>query len=212
MKAVVISGGERISREKALFSVSDCDVLICADRGCDHALYFGLIPDYVVGDMDSVDPDSLEVLNNSIIISSSPEKDYTDTHLAVSKAIELGCDSIDILCATGLRSDHFMANIRLLLFIDKCGAMGRIIDDENMIYLCTGRTVFKDKKGMTVSLVSIDCDTKGITLKGFKYPLSGYDAGLDWTTGISNVVVEDNASLEINSGKLLVFEISESTQ
>lgn len=206
MKAVVISGGQRTDRKRVMASMTDCDLLICADRGTDHALYYGLIPDYIIGDMDSIDPLSMESLGNSQIIVSPPEKDYTDTRLAVMKAIEAGCNEIDILCATGLRTDHSLANIRLLLYIDECGTKGRIINDESTIYLCTGRTVLKDKSGMTVSLISLACATKGITLRGFRYPLDGYDAGLDWTNGISNVVVSDKAVITIEEGCLLVFE------
>lgn len=123
--------------------MEDCDLLLCADRGTDYALSYGLVPDFVMGDMDSIDPKTLKSINKNNILTAPHEKDYTDTHLAVKKAIEKGCDRIDILCATGLRSDHALANIRLLLYIDKCGSYGRLIDDENTIYLCKKNTVFR---------------------------------------------------------------------
>lgn len=207
MKAVIISGGSRVSDEKVKSVMEDCDLLICADRGLDHALSYNLVPDYVIGDMDSVNPRILEAAATSKIITSPAEKDLTDTHLAVEKALESGCDRIDILCATGLRSDHAIANIRLLLVIESSGATGRIIDDENTMYLCTGRTLFKGKEGMTVSLVSMDSRTKGITLEGFRYPLTDFDAGMDWVGGISNVITSYEASVSIERGCLLVAEV-----
>lgn len=209
MKAVIISGGKRVKKEKVMSVMKDCDLLLCADRGTDHALSYKLIPDYVIGDMDSIDPKTLEKIKSSKLVVSSPEKDYTDTHLAVEKAIESGCDKIDILCATGLRSDHALANIRLLLHIDKNGATGRIIDDENTMYLCWKRTDFIDMSGKTVSLISMDCSTRGITLEGFKYPLDNFDAGLDWVSGISNVIISDRAELTIETGCLLVIEVED---
>ena len=209
MKAVVISGGNRVSKERVLSVMKDCDLLLCADSGADHAKAYGLVPDYVIGDMDSSNPNTIKRIKTSRLLVSQPEKDYTDTHLAVEKAIKSGCDRIDILCATGLRSDHSMANIRLLLYIDRMGSTGRIIDDENIIYICTGKTSFRGMKGRTVSLMSMACNTEGITLEGFKYPLNDYNAGLDWVFGISNVIISDDASVSIKKGCLLVFEIDE---
>ncbi len=209
MKAVVISGGNRVSKERVLSVMKDCDLLLCADSGADHAKAYGLVPDYVIGDMDSINPNTIKRIKTSRLLVSQPEKDYTDTHLAVEKAIKSGCDRIDILCATGLRSDHSMANIRLLLYIDRMGSTGRIIDDENIIYICTGKTLFRGMKGRTVSLMSMACNTEGITLEGFKYPLNDYNAGLDWVFGISNVIISDDASVSIKKGCLLVFEIDE---
>ena len=223
MKAVVISGGNRVSKERVLSVMKDCDLLLCADSGADHAKAYGLVPDYVIGDMDSINPNTIKRIKTSRLLVSQPEKDYTDTHLAVEKAIKSGCDRIDILCATGLRSDHSMANIRLLLYIDRMGSTGRImlifnlpgglagriIDDENIIYICTGKTSFRGMKGRTVSLMSMACNTEGITLEGFKYPLNDYNAGLDWVFGISNVIISDDASVSIKKGCLLVFEIDE---
>ncbi|MBN1623966.1 MAG: thiamine diphosphokinase [Clostridia bacterium] len=209
MKAVIISGGNRVKKEKVMSVMKDCDLLLCADRGTDHALSYNLIPDYVIGDMDSIDPKTFDKIKSSRLVFSSPEKDYTDTHLAVQKALESGCDKIDILCATGLRSDHALANIRLLIHIENSGSKGRIIDDMNTMYLCRDRIEFNGKNGRTVSLVSMDCVTRGITLEGFKYPLKDFEAGLDWVSGISNVIISDTAALTIESGCLLVIEVED---
>jgi len=207
MKAVVISGGQPVSNHQAQIHLKDADFIVCADKGAEYALLYGAVPNLIVGDMDSVNSELLSEFKNSEIIISPPEKDYTDTQLAVINAIENGADEITIICATGLRSDHAMANIRLLLFINDKGASGKIVDDENTIFLCTGATVFNDRKGATVSVLSLSDKTEGITLKGFKYPLSNISADLMWTTGISNEIIADHASITLSEGCLLIFEI-----
>lgn len=63
--------------------------------------------------------------------------------------------------------------------------------------------------GRTISLLSLDCNTKGITLEGFKYPLKEFDADLNWVFGISNIIESETASVSIKSGYLLVFEIED---
>ncbi len=207
MKAVVISGGQPVSRERVDYHIKDADLIICADKGADYAVMYGIVPDIVVGDMDSVDSSGLSRIKKSKIIISPAEKDYTDTHLAVIRALEAGADLIIILCATGLRSDHAMANTRLLLFINDNGALGKIVDDENTITLCTSETIFLNKKGTTISILSLSDKTKGITLEGFKYPLINQSADLKWTTGISNEITKDQARISLTGGCLLVFEI-----
>jgi thiamine pyrophosphokinase len=207
MKALVISGGSRISRHKALEAAKGCDLIICADKGAEYARHYGLEPDLVIGDMDSVGEGILGGYSDAIIETAPLEKDYTDTHLAVIRALEAGAVDITMICATGIRNDHFIANVRLLITIDEKGAKGRIIDDTATIYLCTGTAHLDNKKGLTVSLVAASDKVRGITLEGFKYPLYNHDAGMGWTTGISNKVVSDNATVSIDSGRLFLFEV-----
>lgn len=207
MKAVVVSGGQPLSKSRAKAILLNTDYVVCADKGAMYAADYGIIPDLVVGDMDSVDEVSLLAIDESKILVSPREKDYTDTHLAVIKALEKGADQITIICATGNRSDHAIANIRLLLFIDSKGSEGIIIDDENIISLCTGITEFNNKVGTTVSLIALADKVEGITLSGFKYPLKNYNADLSWTTGISNEIIAEKAIITVTSGNLLIFEI-----
>lgn len=208
MKAVVISGGQPVSDSVAHYYLKDADIIICADKGAEYALHYKVAPDIIVGDMDSIDDSKLSFFSNSIVETSPKEKDYTDTHIAVMRALEKGADRITVICATGLRSDHAIANIRLLLHIDKNGAKGIIADDQNTIFLCTGETIFNNKKGTTVSLISLSENTEGINTEGFKYPLNDCNADLAWTTGISNEIISDFARISISKGRLLVFEIN----
>ncbi len=207
MKALIISGGARIGRKKAMREAEGCEMIICADKGAEYALFYGLEPDLVVGDMDSVSGEALNELAGVEIETAPPEKDYTDTHLAVIRALEAGAGEITMICATGIRNDHLIANVRLLITIHEQGAKGRISDDIGTIYLCTGSTSLTGKKGLTVSLMAASDKTTGITLEVFKYPLENHSAGLGWTTGISNEVVSDRAHITVGSGMLFVFEV-----
>lgn len=207
MKAVVISGGQPVKDSVAQFYLKDADFIVCADKGAEYALGYNVVPNIIVGDMDSIADSTLSFFSGSKIEKSPKEKDYTDTHLAVKKAIESGADAITVICATGLRSDHSVANIRLLIYMEANGVRGLIADNENIISLCTDKMIFEGKKGTTVSLISLSDNTKGINLEGFKYPLINCDADLSWTTGISNEIISDFAKITISQGRLLVFEI-----
>ena len=68
-----------------------------------------------------------------------PEKDDSDTQSAMNLAIELGCDSIEILGATGSRLDHVLANLGLLSYGEKNSVSVSIADQNNYICLLTHR-------------------------------------------------------------------------
>ena len=107
-------------------------LIICADRGLDHALAAGITPDIAVGDFDSagrVPPEGVRVLR------AEPEKDDTDTILACEAAIAEGCDEIRMYCALGGRTDHTLANIQTLELLRKRGVNAVMISESARIYL-----------------------------------------------------------------------------
>ena len=205
MKALIISGGLMLDIAKASEFIKDADTIICADKGADYAKLYNVDPDIILGDMDSVNnkPDDKDDMNCMLFPS---EKDYTDTQLAVEVAIETGAKEIDIICGTGTRLDHTMANIWLLLRMNKAKVTGRIIDDFNIISLCTKRLVLEKKARTYISILPISDTVSGITLTGFKYPLNNKNADISWTEGISNEIIDDQATIEIKRGALLVFQ------
>src|SRR5579885_1808739 len=115
---VVIFAGGSYRPGKALFSVlARADLIIAADSGAATALQYGFTPAFVVGDLDSLDPQLTQQLrqSGSEVLQAPIEKDETDTELAVQLAIEKGATEITLLGALGgQRFDHAIANILLL--------------------------------------------------------------------------------------------------
>ena len=71
----------------------------------------GLVPDVIVGDFDSVDPAVLAFyrkMEHIVWEVHQPEKDDTDTELALKRAMAMGAGEIVILGATGGRLDHMI--------------------------------------------------------------------------------------------------------
>ena len=91
--------------------------LVAADRGLDFFRETGLVPDLADGDFDSVSADGkayLDSLTRTRIMKLQPEKDDTDTELAIKQALAMNCSHITLLGATGGRLDHMIGNIHLL--------------------------------------------------------------------------------------------------
>ncbi len=91
---------------------------IGVDRGTLRLLSMGITPLVAIGDFDSLSASELTQVKSSVsdIRQAIPEKDETDTELAITVALkEYQYDRLDIYGATGGRLDHFLANLWLVL-------------------------------------------------------------------------------------------------
>lgn len=208
-RIVVISGGVVGDREflRGVIEKAGDPVIICADGAARHVRPLGIVPTYIVGDMDSVDEETLDYFagQGSQVRTFRAEKDETDTELALREAFALNPDEIWIVGALGGRIDHALANIGLLVACVKEGIHTRIIDETcamtviDTLHECEGR------KGDTISLLPLSSRVTGITLTGFKYPLDRATIEIGETLGISNRLINERGTIAIESGYLLVI-------
>ncbi len=216
-RALLISGGS-LDPEfcRSFTDRQKFDMVIAVDSGLGKALELGLPIDAAVGDFDSADPRSLEEGHARKEIAweiHKPEKDETDTELAVTKALEAGCRELVILGALGGRFDHALGNVHLLYYAAEKGAQAYIVDPQNRIsVLLEGRTFRKEELwGKYVSFLPLTMDVKGITLRGFKYPLTDRDICIGPCLCLSNELEEDQGSICFREGVLLCVESGDQT-
>lgn len=166
---------------------------------------------HLVGDFDTIAPEILEKYQyrkDICVHGYLPEKDYTDTDIAVKLAITLlekaeGEREIHFLGATGTRLDHVMANMQMLKNILEKNIRGVIWDKHNMITMLQGNYCLKrDSRFKYVSLIPATMTVSGITLKGFKYPLNHARTAFGESLCVSNELVENEGIIEINDGMM----------
>ena len=210
--AVIISGGSLDSDfALAFLKEHSFEILIGADRGILFLKEAGLKPTHIVGDFDSAAGDALEYFRNFPEIpirQFKPEKDLTDTQIALELALELLAEQIFILGCSGTRLDHVMANIKILDLARKKGVPCFLVDAHNRIRLADGPVTIKrrDQYGKYVSLFAFGETVKGISLKGFYYPLTNYDMISGDAIGVSNEITGENGDIQFRSGRLLIME------
>ncbi|MDI9508343.1 MAG: thiamine diphosphokinase [Clostridiales bacterium] len=210
-KILILTGGDiDQSFLKSLIDQVNYSLVFAVDRGLLAADKLKIEPDYILGDFDSVPEDILlKYRTMSIPIISFPKmKDKTDTQIAFEKAIEHNAKVIDLVGATGSRMDHTMANMDLLMLGLEWGISASILDPNNKIYLKKESFVIRkdDQHGDFISLLPFSFQVKELVLKGFKYPLDGIVLTAGSSLGISNELIEDQASVEFEEGILAVFE------
>lgn len=211
-KIVIISGGS-IQDEfaKEWITQYQPDFIIGADSGMEFMRRVGLKPDMIIGDFDSVASETLAYFKEQtgiIFKELNPMKDDTDTEFAIRQAIGLGAKEITALGATGTRLDHVLGNVALLGIGLQEQVDIQLVDAHNRIRMID--TPLKLKKaeqfGGFVSLLPYAGEVKGVTLKGFKYPLENYTMGSFSSLGISNEIVENQAEILLKDGILVVIE------
>ena len=214
MKAIIISGGYvNIDFAKDFLKNNTYDYLIACDKGLETVDKLKVKVDLILGDFDSVNSSIIKRYEDAPETRNSvkrfkPEKDFTDTHLAVENAINAGAKEIIILGATGTRLDHVLGNIALLSYaLDKFVKV-YIVDEYNRISMIEDSLQICANKqyGNYVSLIPYGGNVEGLYLTGFKYNVEGIVLNCSESMGISNEIVEDNATITIKKGRLLVVE------
>lgn len=207
LRSIIISNGSfNINTLKKV--KKSTDIIICADGGANHIYGSDILPDMIVGDLDSLTPDALEYYKKSNILfhKFSSKKDNTDTELAINFAVDEGVRELILLGSTGTRLDHTLANIMLLEKLFKRNINARIIDEHNEIYVIDSSIEVRNEKDTFVSFIPLFEECRGVTMKGFKYPTDNLNFELGSTMGISNEVESDKGIIEISSGIALVIK------
>jgi thiamine pyrophosphokinase len=163
----------------------------------------------VVGDFDSLDPRTLEQLSSagSELVQYSIRKDFTDLELALQLAVRRGAQEILVLAALGGRWDQTLANLLLPAAASMAGIRIRLLDSGQEIILAhPGETLqIIGLPGDIVSLIPLTGDAHQITTHGLEYPLQGESLSFGSTRGISNVLLDENATIYLGQGILMVI-------
>lgn len=178
------------------------DVLVaCADGGLRHARALGLHPDFMISDRDSLDD-----IEGTEVILLKPEKDDTDTQGCLREMFRRGCREATLVCATGGRIDHMLANLSLLEEAYALGGQLTVLDRQNKIVLHEGgRQKFKMTEAYQYfSIVPLDAVLTGVTITNAKYPLQNAVVRRAGMVTISNEATAPEFTISIEKGQAIV--------
>ncbi|MBW2305956.1 MAG: thiamine diphosphokinase [Deltaproteobacteria bacterium] len=208
-RVVIIANGTIRNDEFHRNLIRSDDYLICVDGGIRHAARLGLRPQLLIGDLDSLDDDLRAwLVGGQTRCETHPaEKDFTDAHLAVDKALRMRPDEILLLGCLGGRLDHTLANLSLLLQCHRAGVPARLVDELNEVTLISGETIrLQGRPGERISLLPLSDHVSGITIRGTKYQLDNGALERGESRGVSNEFVGPEATISVSRGYLLVIK------
>lgn len=209
MKIWILSGGE--IKDYSRIRICEDDIVIAVDAGYRHAENLKITPGYAVGDFDTMSDTNIS--SDCRIMKSSPEKDDTDTMLAVKLALELSeklkPEKLIICGALGGRIDHTIGNIQTLNYIaEKSDTEAEILGDNEIIKIQKGDTQKRyeqDDVYKYFSVLSLSEKSSGITIKGCKYNAENITMTNDFPLGLSNEITEKYAEITLENGRLLII-------
>ena len=176
--------------------------IIAADRGLESLKNQGITPHLIVGDFDSLGYRP----QGDNVICHKPEKDDTDTMLAVNEGISRGYDTFIFYGCLGGRLDHTIANINVLGYLADMGKRGYIVSENQIV------TVIKNDKFSFmpfeegyISVFSIAGNAEGVYEKGLKYSLENANLPCLTTLGVSNEFTGTEAEISVKNGMLAIM-------
>lgn len=207
MKVIIISGGNPPPLELLLKEITEDTYLIGADSGANCLYDYNIEPDLLVGDFDSIDKVAFDYFKKSkCTIDIYPkEKDFTDTEIAVKKAIKMKPNEIVLLGCTGSRIDHLLGNIGMLKICMQKGVNACIKDKNNNVRLIDTSTSLSGTVGQIFSVQSYGDEIIGLTIEGAKYPLNNYNLKIGESITISNEFAVPKVLIEFKSGTMLIM-------
>lgn len=181
--------------------------VVVADGGLKFLLKNGMLPDFFVGDLDSVElegalKDILKDIPKEIV---PVEKDDTDMALAVAKAYEKGYRNILLYGGCGgARISHTLANIQMMSFYAKKGCSLQMLGDGVRLEILhnASKTLSAAMKG-SISVICLSDIAEGVIIQGLKYEYTGALTS-DRTLGVSNSFVGKDAIVSVENGTLLL--------
>jgi thiamine pyrophosphokinase len=189
------------------------DLIVAADGGARYALEAGVVPDLVVGDMDSLGEDlAREVERRGASLERHPvRKDKMDGHLAVLAARERGATRADLLCALGGRLGALFAVTHILLAAERIGLHSTVVADRGRMFVVeAGSRKVEGASQDSISIFPMSGPAAGVTIEGMEYPLENATLEPGDTLGFHNELIGDQATISVEEGALLVVQESES--
>jgi len=214
MKVAVMANGEwDAAWGRSELTENHIEMLICADGGGNKAIASGRIPDVLIGDLDSITKENLEkcIAAKTTVKQYPCEKNETDLELAVAYADTYldyqGCsqDEIVLYAAGGKRLDHLMGNISIMIAYAEKGRRLKMKDPRSDAWvMLQGKENIKGSIGQQLSIVALSDDAR-VSAEGLYYELDMLNLAHNSPRGISNVFKDEDISIEIHEGKVLIY-------
>ena len=194
--AIILANGEYPTHATPLTLLHNATYLACCDGAANACVAHGLPPDVIVGDGDSL---SDEVRNRfADKLHRISEQETNDLTKTVTYLRSIGKHYIAIVGATGLREDHTLGNISLLMEYMRMGVKVVMYTDYGMFMPCSGKTEMPCRVGQQLSIFNFGA--KHFVSDGLRYPLYDFT---NWWQGTLNECIKKVITIDADGDYLL---------
>lgn len=199
-RGLIVTGGHAPAGHISIPDRSSCRI-VAADSGLDFAIARNIVPDAIVGDLDSVsDPMLVQRFPEAEVVRFDRAKDLTDTEIAIEYLWKDSISSITIVGGGGGRLDHLLG---LVALFDRRRYPRRWVTDREEVLAIDGTLDFSGEPGEIVSFFPAGAEPVRMHSTGLRWALDG----LEWhrgDVGISNECTGGPCRVQVVSGRLIM--------
>ena len=177
--------------------------LICADGGSNSALKMKLVPNVIIGDLDSISSEALKEFKSVSKLIRLKRQNDTDVEKCLKYSISHKYDEALLVGVTGNRLDHTFCNLGIVLKYFHQIKISLIAED-SFLKSYSGNVELKTFPGETISLYGISPKTK-ITSVGLKYELKNIALPFGVRESTSNIAKKNLLKLKIANGVVFII-------
>jgi len=211
---VIVANGEVPSSELSLRILNDKKRIICCDGALQKLLSINVIPDIVVGDGDSMDAELLQqqadvenpqtdsdfpccrdakfcvsTTGQQIPYHQDRSEEYNDLQKALKYCLSKGYDNILLMGCGGLREDHFIANLSIMVMYSEQLHLA-MLTEHGVFNVMRGSVTLASIPGMQVSVFARNPYTL-LTFTGLKYPVNNRSFSWLWEGSLNEAVGDE---------------------
>ena len=202
-KIILVLNGELPKKNHLISKVEKYDKILCADGAANVLINYGINPDFILGDLDSVNKDTLKKFKGNII--NLPDQNLNDLEKILLWIIKKKIKDVDVIGMDGKRIDHTLGNFSVILkYIKKMKI--NIFTKSGIFYTINLSKVFNNIKNSYISIFSNDLNTF-ISSDGLKFELENKNLP-ELNSGTLNYAIKNKVIIKSN-GSILLFVSNE---
>ena len=199
MRAVILCDGDHPPVKAIHQALNESDLFIAADGGGNVAHSMNLIPDVIIGDLDSYKRTGIEQAE----VIHDPDQNTNDLEKALQYALLQSVKNVTIFGATGKRVDHTLKNLSVLLQFNSRFQSIRFNDRYSTMFIIQSPFRIELPVGSSVSLFPISGKVDNICSDGLRYKLQNDTLENGVMDGTSNQTTKKRVEIEFEKGDLL---------
>lgn len=205
-RAVIITDHSRKDNYSTWESLFSDAFIIAVDGGADLLHSLSVLPDLIIGDMDSISPSvQAELSKQEIpIIKLNQAKDETDLEAAILYAHQNHYQSITIINHMQQRFDHSYGVLKSMEYATQLGLETCIETENQKLWMAKPEEQLDIDVDSIISLLPLTEQVIGVETEGLQYPLCKETLYAVKSRGISNVIIQSPAYVRHKAGSLLI--------
>jgi thiamine pyrophosphokinase len=204
---LLVLAGQPPSDELITWRMEEADYSIAVDGGYLCFRQAGLVPDTLIGDLDSLSEEEHPRSEfPELKVMHLHEQDSTDFEKALNWIqVNTNIKKLIILGGLGKRTDHLTTNLLVASVADQSLEI-TFDDDQEWMRRVTPSCPLSlhGRKGANLSILPL-CESSGVTTKGLQWELNSENIGGSKIVGQSNRCKSDLVEIKCETGNFFVF-------